>query len=393
MGLGRRREGASPDASVVQTPCDSTSCAISGPKEAVDDGTLAPRVAYMGAFIIILPLVWMLSREDGASPSTSIAKESAVPLKSMSTSDIHPLCIREKLVLKRVMHDFAGATYVLRVGDELLVSGDNQIQRVSILDGKKLGKFLLKSEHTLANPTGLALSEDGEDLIVGEQGGRGLKKVRIRNGELIGNTGGGHDKLKVIDSALGVAVGDGRIYVADVTAYRVTAYNNVNIDNGEILWVFNQTQINSKLKKSLRCKKKRFRRNTAYKGPSCLNPHGVAFSPVDGGRIFVSDADNNVIFKLDANTGAIVRTIHGVRGVRDFNTPRGVAVAGMGQSSSLVVAERHELLVLTLDGELRSMQKIPGAKAMLGVTSDEERENVYIADVPTNSVFVLKWAK
>ena len=125
-------------------------------------------------------------------------------------------------------------------------------------------------------------------------------------------------------------------------------------------------------------------RTGSFQGPSCFNPHGLAWSPRHGGRLFVADADNNAIIVLDATSGTHVRTVYG--SAASFDTPRGVAITPTG---ALLVSERMRVLLLSPNGRKRLAElAIPAARNMLGISVDGHR--AYVADPGAGHIFVLE---
>eukprot|EP00466_Bigelowiella_natans_P020657 jgi/Bigna1/77888/fgenesh1_pg.51_\ len=434
MGLGRRRDGGGASLSSSSGTSDNRNQDVQGMKGTTDsrNSTLRDSGMVCGTDKKMMAVDPTSSFSGKSPPEPSTEKKTTLSQSELQTKMpqvVPPVAKRRKtLVFKRSFGSLEAATYAIRVGDELLVSENNHVTRISRETGRKLGPIPI-SDPSVAfeNPTGLAQyksSRRAEDmLLVGEQGGKGLKKIRLRDMKVVGVTGQvgvpGTGESAAIDSALGVAHGNGMVFVADVTAYRVTA-RKANFrqrrrrqgggggggrgrrGGGKLIWTFSQDDIGPELKAKIRCETKAFDLRTGYDGPACFNPHDIAFSPSGGGggggggggRLFVADADNGMILVLDATNGSLVQTIRTVGG-RPFKTPRGVSIVEAPAMSSplLIVAELQRLLLLDLQGDLKSEIAVPGSEAMLGITNDDQADAVYVGDPGANKVHVFEWSE
>ena len=217
-------------------------------------------------------------------------------------------------------------------------------------------------------------------MLIGGQGGLGLKLVR-RDGTVlrsIGQPGGGAKDF--IDSALGVAPSDDYVFVADVSGYRVLVYDAALSRH---VYTIDQGAISEEVRQQTACTLKAFDSSKGYQGPSCFNPHGLAWTASFGGRLFVADADNACVLVFN-RAWELVRTI---RDASLFTMPRGLTITPSGR---LLVAERTRLVLLTLNGRLLHALDIPNSVNMLGVSADAQQ--AYIADVQANKVFVVTTA-
>lgn len=192
--------------------------------------------------------------------------------------------------------------------------------------------------------------------------------------------------------------------MADVTGYRVTAWEESLLRR---IWTADQSTLRVVDGKTNKATAKALvdepgrqcilrRSGGAYAGPSCFNPHGLAWSDAHGGRLFVTDPDNGAIVLFSAS-GEHVRTI---RNPAAFTTPRGLALVSCTRLASseavsqslLVVAERDRVLMLSLNGHrLLHVLRVPGAINMLGIGLDVHRRTLYVADPGAKAVFVVAY--
>ena len=164
---------------------------------------------------------------------------------------------------------------------------------VSEAKNKRVQVVTPRGEHrhylptALAWPSGSAVS--GEHLFVAQQMGAGLQKLRL-DGTLVARAGGDFQRqAEWIESALGVLVRASTVFVADVTQYRVNAYDE------ESLQLKFSIGAASLQRSPTGCQPRLASHGGSYAGPSCFNPHGVAASKGHGGRLFVTDPDNNCV--------------------------------------------------------------------------------------------------
>jgi len=131
-----------------------------------------------------------------------------------------------------------------------------------------------------------------------------------------------------------------------------------------------------------------------YQGPSCFNPHGLAFSAARGGRLWVSDPDNGALFLFDTTRdGAFVRA---VKDASLFTAPRGITLLppapSAGFRGALVVAEARRVVMLSLTGQrLFHALRLVGAVNILGLSVNSARREVYAADPAAKAVFVIAY--
>ena len=177
-----------------------------------------------------------------------------------------------------------------------------------------------------------------------------------------------------IDSALGVATNHELVFVADVSAYSVHAYEIATSTRAS----FRIDQDTIRDAQST-CTRKTVAPSKGFQGPSCFNPHGLAWHD---GRLYVADPDNAAVYIFDS-LGRHVETLRGA-----FAVPRGLAITPSGR---LLIAERTRVLMLSLDGKLLRALDVPGAVNMLGIAADLSR--AFVADVQANAVFVLSLLK
>ena len=295
------------------------------------------------------------------------------------------------LQLLRTLTGFDAPTYAVFVGTTpaitntmLLVSEAHRATRRHPITGALLGTF---GEGVLQNPMGISLLSRGH-VLFGQQGVRGLQILNmVDNGKTLVQSCCNFDDANEdhrIDSALGVAASDEQLaFVADVTGYAVSAHNIGPLS--ERVWSAGQYNISSELKRATGCTDRPAKAGTPFNGPSCFNPHGLGYSPRNGGRLFVADADLGALVVLNARTGAFVKAI---RDSRLFSTPRGVAVT---KSNRLLVVERQRIVLLSLNGRriISEMNHVAGAVNMLGVSVDEDDKKAYVADPGANAVFVF----
>jgi len=296
-----------------------------------------------------------------------------------------------RLRFERALGDLTTPVYALALPSEgvLMISemDTGQVKLVDLVTGNAARRF--GADGAFSSPTGLARSSSN-DIYVGQQGSRGLLRMG-RDGTLQSATGRPEDADIAIESALGVSTSASSVFVADVTGYRVLVYDSALQARSKL--VIDQGSIPADVKASFRCTERSA--GGQYKGPSCFNPHGVAWTTAYGGRLYVSDPDNGAIFSFSAR-GQLMRTI---RDPALFGTPRGIAVWPRSSSANtpsfLVVAERERILLLSLSGKQRlDALHVPGATNMLGVAVDEQGSTVYVADPAAAKVFVLTivWA-
>ena len=282
---------------------------------------------------------------------------------------------------------------LLLTNGQLLVS-DMEANTVWLLalDGSEHGQ--LGSTGTFGQPTGLARGSSNDDIYVGQQNARGLSRVGLdgivratigqRESDYVANA-----TTMVVESALGVACGGGRVYVADVTGYRVIGFDEALRVRR---FLIDQSSLPSSLTLSLGCTPRTA--GGRYQGPSCFNPHGLAFSAARGGRLWVSDPDNGALFLFDTTrAGAFVRA---VRDSSLFTAPRGITLLppapSAGFRGALVVAEARRVVMLSLTGQrLFHALRLVGAVNLLGLSVNSARREVYAADPSAKVVFVIAY--
>jgi hypothetical protein len=276
---------------------------------------------------------------------------------------------------------------------QLLVSDmeANTVWQVA-LDGSEHGR--LGSTGTFGQPTGLARGSSNDDVYVGQQNARGLSRVGL-DGIVRATIGqresdyGANATTMFVESALGVACGGGRVYVADVTGYRVIGFDEALRARR---FLIDQSSLPSSLTSSLGCTPRTA--GGRYQGPSCFNPHGLAFSAARGGRLWVSDPDNGALFLFDTTRdGAFVRA---VKDASLFTAPRGITLLppapSAGFRGALVVAEARRVVMLSLTGQrLFHALRLVGAVNLLGLSVNSARREVYAADPAAKAVFVIAY--
>ena len=298
---------------------------------------------------------------------------SSLPIES----DDDDISDEYSIAITATLNGFDNPTYVLPMEpSRLLVAENKRVRLVPLEDTQSAITIYRQFEY----PTGLA--QIGEYVYAAQQSGRGLQRF-LMDGTILASVGsmaaGRHPH---IDSALGVAAGGGMIFVADVTAYRVTAFDDKLQNN---LWITGQGMMSAEFRRAVGCTVRQSSPGTPFQGPSCFNPHGLAWSPRHGGRLFVADADNDAIVVLDAASGVHVRTVLGSDDL--FRSPRGL---GMTPSGRLLVAERTRVVMLSPGGRRRLARcSVPGASSMLGVGVDARHHRAYIADPGSNAIYVL----
>lgn len=290
---------------------------------------------------------------------------------------------------------------ILPNGD-LVVTEKGRIQRVS-----PEGEFEVAVGKGKTFEDAVPLVAHGEDeIIVGFQSQRGLRKIGISNGTILQEVGGRKepDEEWKIDSAIGMAMGKRRVYVSDVTRYRVTTYDTDSLQRkGQLSQrgVLDVHSLNRAWRHGSSCEHKTFTLHSPYKGPSCFNPHGLAWTPGHGGRLFVADPDNHAIHVFNRDyewVKAIDR-----KKMPQLDTPRGLAVDPSGRL--LYVAGRKEIHILSAQGRHLSTTRVPGAQNMLNLVVGaapsprtrgprlyevgSPRLHIYAADPTANKVFVL----
>lgn len=281
----------------------------------------------------------------------------------------------QTLTFERTLKGFQLPAYAIPVGGQILVSeiGNKRVVFISQdgVEQRVLGNF----DH----PTGLAATPAGDVFYVGQQGGQGLQMVGAADGQTTSQVGAGsRDSTDFIDSGLGVVVGGGMAFVADVSGYRVQAFDAALTRH---IFTIDQGTLSAEFKASTRCTTKAFDPQKGFQGASCFNPHGLAWrDSASGGRLYVADADNDAVLIFN-DSGEHLNTI---RDPEVFKMPRGVAITPRGR---LLIAERTRVLVLTLRGKLLQTVNVPTAMNMLGIACDSQQ--VYIADVTANAIFVL----
>ena len=178
---------------------------------------------------------------------------------------------------------FNGPTYVSELPDGNLLVSEAQNDRLQVVTPRGGHERFLPSK--VSNPGGSAVS--GGHIFVAQQQGRGLQKLTL-DGALVSHAGGDFGrKAEWIESALGVLARASTVFVADVTQYRVNAYDEATL---ALRFAIDRHSLPAH---PAGCTDRSG--GNRYLGPSCFNPHGLAHSRAHGGRLFVSDPDNNVI--------------------------------------------------------------------------------------------------
>mmetsp|Transcript_75496 Transcript_75496/g.125886 ORF Transcript_75496/g.125886 Transcript_75496/m.125886 type:complete len:360 (-) Transcript_75496:327-1406(-) len=328
-----------------------------------------------------------------------------MPLFMLSLSRLRA---SEDLVFEHQMsiNGLKNPTYATVMRDGKLIISDTGNARLLLVSakGQVIGQL---APGQFSHPTGSAMV--GDALFVAQQLSLGMQKVLL-NGSVLASTRpscepwcanqcselngdayyecGGcsaawscnfdrkrhneYPQRRPIDSALGVIAGDGAVFVADVTAYDVRKYDEAL---NEVLSI---TQANLQHADTTGCQVKRG--DGPYDGASCFNPHGLALAH---NRLYVTDADNNRVLVFSASSGQWLFTIGGGSSTL-LTMPRGIAIG----NNRLWVAERRQLLLLTLHGKLLHTLSIPSAQNILGLTLADN--HAFAVDPTANAIFIAR---